>query len=124
MEDARTLPRSLRAGAHVLTLEPRLVRVEASENGVRDVVPAISASRIATRQKKQRRRVLYDDASYVDRLGDHASPASLFDLKAKGQKARYLRRKPRGVVFAPAALGKAQRRLALFPVMHIHFALL
>jgi hypothetical protein len=80
MEDARTLSRSLGTGAHVFTFESSFVRTEAAEDGVRDVVPAVSAAGIPAREEKQRGRVFDHDASHVDRFGDHTPPASFLDL--------------------------------------------
>jgi hypothetical protein len=113
----------LRAPANVSPLELGLTRVKAPQDSVGDVVPSVSASRIAAREKEQRRRVLDDDPPHVHGLGDRASATSLLDLQAERLQARDLDGQPRGFVFALLALGVAERRVALFPIVHVLWAL-
>jgi hypothetical protein len=105
MKDAGALTGPLGPGAEVLTLEARLFRAKGSEHGMGDVVSAVFATRVPTRENEQSGGVLDDDAPHVDGLGDEAPSASFLDLETQLLDRRHLGREPRGVVLAPLALG-------------------
>src|SRR3954469_4122673 len=65
MQDTAAVPAAERSRAGVLAVEARLAAPKRADHAVRDIVPAVAAARITTRDQEERRRTVHHDVTDV-----------------------------------------------------------